>query len=98
MNAFSGMSRDEDRYGIGGGRFVEPATNRILPPIRHTKIEFDGSRRRIEGGRFVEPAANRLLPPVRTYRLESRVGIDYNNAYHFGRMAEEYHQMNRSRS
>jgi hypothetical protein len=64
------MRRREDAdAGISGGRFV-PAAEGLLPPIRNTKIQ---------GGRFV-PAANELLPPVRTYQ----VGIDYENAYHFG--------------
>jgi hypothetical protein len=54
----------------------------------------------ISGGRFVDPG---LLPPTRTVRLQGgrfvnpgvlpaeevyRVGIDYDNAYHFGSIAE----------
>lgn len=40
----------------------------------------------ISGGRFVQPEADAILPPTRDVRLET-MAIDYNQAYHFGRMA-----------
>lgn len=40
----------------------------------------------ISGGRFV-PASNALLPPVRNYRIQRSVNIDYENAYHVGKIS-----------
>jgi hypothetical protein len=63
--------RDEEGISLSGGRFVEPAANNILPPVRNYQIQ---------GGRFV-PTADSLLPPIRTAQLQ----VDWENAYHFGR-------------
>jgi hypothetical protein len=62
--------RREDCEGISE-RFVNPG---FLPPTRSSSIQ---------GGRFVEPAANKVLPPVRKVRLESEVGVNFDEAYHF---------------
>ncbi len=66
-------TRREDRDGISAGRFVQPAADQLLPPVRSYKLG---------AGRYV-PAANHLLPKTRTVKIES-LGIDYEHAYHFG--------------
>jgi len=68
------MARREDIEGISGGRFVQPAADRILPATRTYGLQ---------GGRFVQPAADRILPPTRTAGIQ----IDWENSYHFGGIA-----------
>lgn len=66
---------EEDTEGrISGGRFVEPAANLVLPPVR---------RATLQGGRFVEPAANEVLPPPRSYALQMEPGAD--PPFHMGK-------------
>ncbi len=78
------MRREDE--GISAGRFVTPQANRILPPARTY---------RMQSGRFVEPTADMILPPVREVQIESRLGIDYENSYHFGGIANNVRGINR---
>lgn len=74
--------------GIMGGRLVNPE---YLPPTRTTQIQ---------GGRLVNPE---YLPPVRRYQIEgggrivNEVQIDYDEAYHFGKIAQQGNPSNNVR-
>jgi hypothetical protein len=60
------MREREEKDKISGGRFVQPAADQVLPPIRATEIQ---------GGRFVQPAANGVLPPTRSYQIQA-IGME----------------------
>ena len=74
------MRRQDVIESITGGRFV-PASELLLPPRR----EFQ-----IQGGRFI-PAVDMILPPTRT----TFIGVDFDQAYHFGSIAASVRQANR---